>query len=261
MEYKNTSGIVLYSRKTGEVDKYLHILTYDLGKVKATAVGSRKITAKLLAATEPVTETDFSFYINHKTSRIRVVGGILKNMFNPLKTEITRYSFACATVNLVDSLTPEYEKNIRKYVLLKRTLELLETTCSPDRIYLAFALRFLKLCGYGLELNKCIKCENPFESFKVSKNEKSDIIYFSLKDRGLICENCTNDSEDEFIVFNRNSLHYIRQLAKISGLEVEKLTPEENSEIFVEQLVRSYINEYTPYSFKTQMFVKNLDIR
>ncbi|MBU2614475.1 MAG: recombination protein O N-terminal domain-containing protein, partial [Elusimicrobia bacterium] len=44
MQYQRTRGIVLYSRKTGEVDKYLHIYSLELGKVKATATGSRKIT-------------------------------------------------------------------------------------------------------------------------------------------------------------------------------------------------------------------------
>ncbi|MFH1667381.1 MAG: DNA repair protein RecO [Elusimicrobiota bacterium] len=256
MQYQRTRGIVLYSRKTGEVDKYLHIYSLELGKVKATATGSRKITAKLLAATEPVTETEFMLYLNSKTSRIRVIGGILKNMFNPLKTNITKYSYACAVVNLVDSLTAEHEKNIHKYVLLKRTLELLETSKRPDYIYLAFALRFMKLCGYGLELNKCVNCETEVLNDEIS--QKSDIIFFSLKDGGLVCKNCYNEADFELIGVNTKATSFIRQLSKLPGEDVEKLEVPKRIEELVENLIRTYVNEYVPYSLKTQMFVKNL---
>jgi len=256
MQYQRTHGIVLYSRKTGEVDKYLHIYSMELGKVKAMATGSRKITAKLLAATEPVTETEFMLYLNSKTSRVRVVGGVLKNMFNPLKTNITKYSYACAVVNLVDSLTAEHDKNTHKYVLLKRTLELLETAKRPDYIYLAFALRFMKLCGYALELSKCVSCEAEIPNDEISK--KSDIIFFSLKERGLVCKNCYNEADFELIGVNAQAISFLRQLSKLSGEEVEKLEIPKKIEELVENLIRSYINEYVPYSLKTQMFVKTL---
>jgi len=254
MRYQKTHAIVLYARKTGEHDKYVHLFSMEMGKVKALATGSRKITAKLLAATEPVTETEFMLYLNSRTSRVRIVGGVLKDMFSPLKTDIRRYSCACAVVNLVDSLTPEHEKDIHKYLLLKRTLELLETSSNPGRIYLAFAVRFMKICGYGLDLNKCASCKTEIPYGEAAR--KSGIISFSLKDKGLVCSDCYNENDFEPVNISPQALQFFRQLSKLPGEDVDRLEVSGKTEELVDSLIRNYLREFLPYSLKTQMFVK-----
>lgn len=50
----NTKGIILSERPVREADRIYSILTRDLGLIRATALGVRKINSKLRGALEPI---------------------------------------------------------------------------------------------------------------------------------------------------------------------------------------------------------------
>ena len=56
-----TKGVVLSERGVGEADRIYNILTRDLGKLQARAVGVRKNTSKLLGNIEPFSLSSISF--------------------------------------------------------------------------------------------------------------------------------------------------------------------------------------------------------
>ncbi len=150
--YHRTTGIVLRKEIIKESDKLLTIYTRSFGKVHAVAPGAAKISAKLLSITEPVTEAEFMFYIKPGNySFLRIVGGELKDMFSDIKNDMRKYIYGCSVIEIVDLLTADFDKNIDKYNLTRRALELLTNSKKPKRIYIAFVLRFIKLCGYNID--------------------------------------------------------------------------------------------------------------
>ena len=56
-----TRGIVLSERAVGEADRIYNILTRDLGKLQARAIGVRKSTSKLRGSIEPLSLSSISF--------------------------------------------------------------------------------------------------------------------------------------------------------------------------------------------------------
>ncbi len=56
-----TKGIVLSERAVGEADRIYTILTRDLGKIQAQAIGARKNTSKMRGSIEPFSLSNISF--------------------------------------------------------------------------------------------------------------------------------------------------------------------------------------------------------
>jgi len=116
------------------------------------------------------------FYIRPGNySFVKIVGGELKNMFFDIKNDREKYFYSCCVVELVNLLTADFDKNPEKYNLIKRALDLLCKTKNPKRIYIAFSLRFLKLCGYKFidTTNKNQECLRKIVS--VSGDEIDDL--------------------------------------------------------------------------------------
>lgn len=176
--YQKTIGIVLRREIVKESDKLLSIYTYDLGKIHAIAPGAAKISAKLLSITEPITKAEFMFYISEGNySFLRIVGGELKNTFVDIKNNKEKYFYSCSAVEVVDLLTADFDKNIDKYNLLNRALELICNSRNPRRIYIAFVLRFIKLCGYKIYFSS--KNEEIFRKFTSVSGEDVDNLNIS----------------------------------------------------------------------------------
>ncbi|OIO72810.1 MAG: DNA repair protein RecO [Elusimicrobia bacterium CG1_02_37_114] len=247
--YHKTAGIVIKRDYLGEADKVLLIYTKDLGKVRAVAGGSRKITAKLLMATEPLVEANFMFYGDPLNgSFIKIVGGELISLFSILREKPLQYAGACQVIEIVELLTPLHSKNEKKYHLLKRTLELLEQTGNPRRIFLAFILRYMKLSGWGLELNKCVHCGIIYSSHQDRKWT------FSLKEKGILCDKCVRVDLDS-VMTDKQTLNYFHKIFKLSGEEVGKLDIPEKIERLISGQVKDYLYEYLPKPLKVNIGV------
>jgi len=235
--YVTTSGLVLTREFYLENNKLLKIYTKEMGKISAIAVGACKINAKLLSITEPLTETEFTFAVsslNLKMNRVKIIGGKLIESFTKLKNDINRYLIACKIIETVDLLTFDYVKNEPKYNLILKSLQLVEKSIHIERIYVAFLLRFLKLSGYGLELNRCIKCSS-----------KSEVPFkFSLLNRGILCRKCSEIDRNSKEIDNK-TLTFFNSLSKLSGSDIDRLDIPENIEKFIKKECELYLLEYT----------------
>lgn len=158
-----TRAIVLNRENFIEASKLVTVYSAEYGKMKAIAVGSRKVNAKLLFATEPLVESDFVFLTRYpRNSLHKIIGGNIVNTREKIRTDFHKYLNACKVLETVDSLTREHSDNEKKYNLILRTLELLEIAANPGLIYNAFFLRFIKLCGFGLDFERKELYNNSF---------------------------------------------------------------------------------------------------
>ncbi|MDR1511393.1 MAG: DNA repair protein RecO [Endomicrobium sp.] len=142
-------GLVLNTRIQSEHDKLVTLYSYECGKVQAVVPSAKKIAAKLSSATEPLTESEFLVFSTHITMRPKVTGASIIKNNTRIKTDLNKNLYALYAAEISEKFTPFNLENTRKYNLIARIWEILETCKYPKRALIAFILRFLKLSGYA----------------------------------------------------------------------------------------------------------------
>lgn len=147
--YYSVKGLVLKSGVYSESDKLITVYSYEWGKFQAIVPGAKKIKAKLASATEPLTESEFMVLLKHPSMRPRITGASIVNNNTPVKRDFKRTVYALYAAEISDKFAPANMENAEKYGLIVRVWHLLGGCLCPRRVLLSFALRFLKLSGYG----------------------------------------------------------------------------------------------------------------
>ncbi|MCA6072337.1 MAG: DNA repair protein RecO [Endomicrobium sp.] len=168
--YYTIKGLVLNSKIHGEYDKLITIYSYEWGKIQAVAPSAKKIAAKLSAATEPLTESEFMVF-NNNFSRPKITGACILKNNTTIKTDFGRNIYALYAAEIGDKFAPFNLANTVKYDLILRIWEILAVCMSPKRALTAFILRFLKQSGYSFA--DYLKNNNAFVDRDVEKTIKT----------------------------------------------------------------------------------------
>jgi hypothetical protein len=147
----NVQAVVLWSRRSREADKIVGLFTREMGRVTARATSAARSTAKFGALTEPFVESEIALYLVPGRGWGKIVGGKIRSSFPELRTQVDRSTAASWVCEVVYRLTPEEQTSPEKFVLLHETLSALSSTQSLGMIRLAFAVRFLRVAGFGLD--------------------------------------------------------------------------------------------------------------
>ncbi|MDR2425909.1 MAG: DNA repair protein RecO [Endomicrobium sp.] len=189
--YYLIKGLVLNSGTHLEADKLVTVYSYEWGKIQIIVPGAKKIKAKLSAASEPLTESEFSILQKHPSIRPKVTGANILNNNTMLKTDFKRNLYALYAAEISDKLAPFNMENAEKYELIARVWHLFGNCKFPKRVLTAFILRFLKLSGYGFV--DYIKHSGSLPDKKIVKGLKK----FS---------NCSGDEADKICEFDDNEI-------------------------------------------------------
>ena len=147
--YYQIKGLVLSSKTAKEADKTAIIYSYQWGKVSIILPSAKKINAKLSAASEPLTESEFIVYQSHPLMRPKATGANIINNHSALKSDLKKNVYGLYAAEISEKLVAYNSPNEKKYVLISRIWEILESSQNAPRALTAFVLRFLKLSGYG----------------------------------------------------------------------------------------------------------------
>ncbi|MDR0401849.1 MAG: DNA repair protein RecO [Endomicrobium sp.] len=147
--YYLVKGLVLNSRICNEFDKFVTLYTYEYGKVQAIAKSAKKISAKLLSATEPLTESEFFIFSTDFFNKSRIIGANIVKNNTMIKIDLNKNLYALYAAEISNKLTAFNFKNIEKYKLITRIWDILAICKYPKRALIAFVLRLLKLSGYA----------------------------------------------------------------------------------------------------------------
>ncbi|MDR2192176.1 MAG: DNA repair protein RecO [Endomicrobium sp.] len=147
--YYIIKALVLNSSMQAEADRLVTLYAYEWGKIYAVVPGAKKIKAKLSFAAEPITESEFMVCQPHLSMRPKITGAKIINNNTGVKTDFKRNLYALYAAEIADKFAPSNAPNEEKYYLIARVWEILAKCENPKRVLTAFALRFLKLSGYG----------------------------------------------------------------------------------------------------------------
>jgi recombinational DNA repair protein (RecF pathway) len=166
----NLRAVVLWSRRSREADKVVGIFTDQLGRLTVRATSAARPNAKFAALTEPFVESELAVYLAPGRGWGKIVGGQMLRGFPGLRAEVDRSTAAAWVCEIVQRLTPEEQASPEKFALLVETLSALEHAEEFGVIRLAFALRFLRLAGFSLDLR------DPWRRLQQSHPERADAL-------------------------------------------------------------------------------------
>lgn len=175
-----TNGIILRTVDFGETDRYLSVLSPDIGMVEVLAKNARKAKRALLRSSEVFTLGTFILFEksgNYRLNTISLIEG-----FAGLRNDIERLTCAAHLAEVfVDIGRGEVEAG-ELYRLAVYALYALARSDGPEPfdIVRAAETRALALAGYRFHLDHCGRCGVDVSA--------EDSVLFSLGDCQPVCE-------------------------------------------------------------------------
>lgn len=181
MALYTTDAIVLRARPLGEADLLLTLFTQEEGKVGAVARGARRGRSRLLAATQPFTESRLMVWRGRGLDSLSQAEPL--QVFRGLQQDLGRLAAATYAAELLDHFVGEREPNAGLYTMLQETLTYLahaEGQAALLKGVNVFEFRLMRILGYEPEVSRCAACGA----------ELGAQVRFSLGLGGALCPLC-----------------------------------------------------------------------
>lgn len=176
-----TEALVLRTRPLGEADVLATLLTLAEGKVAVAARGARRGRSRLLAATQPFTESQVMVWRGRSLDSLSQAEVI--QSFRGLSQDLTRLACATYTAELLDHFLAEREPNPGVYTLWRETLGYLSRIEGREALLKGvhvFEVRLMRILGYEPEVSRCAACGGDLGA----------TVRFSLGLGGALCPQC-----------------------------------------------------------------------
>jgi DNA repair protein RecO (recombination protein O) len=154
----------------------LTLYSREFGKIRALAKGARKPRTRKTGHVELFMRTNFLFARGRNIDI--VTQAELVDAYPSLREDLVRTTYAAYAAELLDKLTAEADRDLRKYNLLS---DALGWFAESDNLLLAarfYELRLLSLAGYQPQLFRCVSGGEPIE-------EQDQ--FYSAELGGLLC--------------------------------------------------------------------------
>jgi len=185
--HTKTNALVLRATDYRESDQILTLFTRDMGKLTASARGSRRKNSPLAAGCQLLCWSEVALY--DYQGRWSVKEAAVLREFRDLRRDLGKFSLACYFADVSALLAVEGEPFPELLSLTLNSLHALDAM--PDKpealVKAAFELRAMCLAGYEPDLEGCAVCG-------AAKPEEARL---SLRDGKLICGACRR-GEGEF---------------------------------------------------------------
>ncbi len=232
------TGMVLGVMPIGEYDKRITLLTKERGKITAFARGARRPNSQLLAATNPFSFGEFELFEGRRS--YTVARAAIQNYFRELTEnfEVTYYGFYF--LEFADYYCQENNDEREMLKLLYQSLRALISTAYDNRLVRSvFELKALAINGEAPNVFSCLTCGG-----------KEQLLYFSVKRGGALCEACKDGVPDAVRV--AESTMYTMQY--VISARIEKLyrfTVSDEVLRELQQVLKDYLRAYVGHPFKS----------
>lgn len=230
MKSVKVSGVVIAENNMGDFDKMLTILTPNLGKISCSAKGARRPKSQLMSGTQLMCFGEYMLFKGSDTYTLNSCEII--ELFYNIRTDLEKLTYAMYVTRIVSDVTTENQNSFNTLKLYLNTLYMIsETDKNLDFILSVFKLRILKILGFAPNTRECVGCKT-----------KENINYFSIRDNGFKCKECTktDTSAIEISGATQNAIKYIMGAdpKKIFSFELS-----ENGYKELELVAKVYLNE------------------
>ena len=176
-------GIVLRSMKLGEADRIITFYTQTHGRVRGVAKGIRKSKSRFGGRLDAFTHVDLQLYKGRSDLDIVTQADILGRP-KRLRSDYAAFCAASAMADAIDRTTPERDRNVRAFLLLRDALEALENGAEdPALLAYAFLAKLASMAGLHPTLRACVECG------------ADEVVAFSHGRGGAVCQNCVERAD------------------------------------------------------------------
>lgn len=182
--YYKTEGFIFKKEDRLDADRVFSVFTKDFGRVEVFGKAIRRITSKLRSSAELFSFSDIEFIQGKNKKTLTDVFFLEK--FKSLSQAPEKLEVSYKVSDLLDSFIKGEEKDERILELLLDFFHKLDNQKPPfkhlELLYVYFFWSFISLLGYGPEVSTCVLCKKELNPLH---------LYFSHKEGGIICENCS----------------------------------------------------------------------
>lgn len=205
--------IILSLNKYKEKDSIINAISEE-GYLTFTAHGILSPTSKNAAINNILTVTDVTLTESksHKLS-LKESSVILSPLIS--STSLEYMATLSALAEATNKMLIDEEKHLA-YPYLYKAIVSLRNKEQPFFILITYLSKLLKLAGYSLEINRCVRC-----------GKKDNIVGFSFIEGGFICSSCLEE-EDQIDLIGEQSLLF-RLLAGNSDFTYQNIPYDENN--------------------------------
>jgi DNA repair protein RecO (recombination protein O) len=245
-----TEAVVTKNLKLGETSKIVWLYTRAFGKVKVVAKGARSQKSKFGSSLELFTHSSVVFYKKDRRDLQLLSQSDTVRHFGALETDVARFAFASAAIELLDSMIMGEEPNPPLFELLLQTLARVES-CPRQalrNVFWTFELKAADLLGYRPELEKCSRC-----------GKEDELLRFAPLKGGLICRACGSRDSDSFEI-SPEARDFLRRLQSGSVSESAVEAPGSKLEAEIDRIVEVFLQYHVDRlpGLKSLKLVRNL---
>ena len=244
-----TSAIIIKTLDYGESDRIITLYTSDFGKIKGIAKGAKRSRRRFSNALELFTLSRLIFFDKREWGLVRLEGCDIVDAFPAIRDDIRKIAFGCYFAELVDEMTAEREVNPDLFKALRTFLSLLSDGETNTQILRVFEIRLLSLLGYRPELNRCLRCNEPFEPGEGAR--------FSVKKGGLLCEKCSRGYID-LIPVSLGTAKMLNLAVEMELSNVHRLKFSKQALSEGEAILSAFIQYHTNKELKSKKFLEDL---
>lgn len=171
-------GIVLRAIKLGEADRIVTFYTQAHGRLRAVAKGVRKSKSRFGGRLDAFTHVDLQLYRGRSDLDIVTQADIIGSP-KRLRADYAAFCAASAMADAVERTTPERERNVRLFLLLRSALQALEDGAADTPLLAyAFLAKLSSMSGLHPTLRVCVDCGSEAR------------VAFSYARGGAVCATC-----------------------------------------------------------------------
>lgn len=208
METFVTDAINIKTYPLSENDSIVVMFSKEMGLIRGIAKGAKNPKSKLGARMQSLIAN--RLMLNKKRNLDIIKEASVINPFNKLRYDLDKLTMAFYAAEIINTFCNDDDKDKTQneliYNLLYKTLENIQNSKDKTQITLSilkFQLHFMNIAGFGIELERCLKC---------SKTVEGDAL-FSIQTGGIICPNCDVD-QVQYVKLHKKIREFLITLSK-----------------------------------------------
>lgn len=242
----STEAVILRTRRLGEADSILTLLSADRGKFDAVARGVRKLTSRKAGHLEPLTHS--RLLLAHGSNLDIITQAEAVHTFLPVREDLRTMGAGLYAAELIDRFTVEHEECSPLFRLLVDSLARLNEGEDIDLVLRYFEARLLQEAGFRPQLQQCVLCGEALEPVTN---------HFSVAGGGAVCPRC-RPAGSGLPPISVNALKVLRLMLRGSYDEVARLRLSADLMSDLESLLRLAVHRQLEREPRSLAFLREL---
>lgn len=231
MEHITVKGLVIRETDFGETDRYITVLTAELGKIEVLCRGIRRKRGSLVTAVRLFCYSELTLYQSGR--RYTLNDAAVDMPFWTITNNIESYALCCYLAELAGAAAEEDAISTELLPMFLRALYALEKQNRPVQIVKpAFELRLASMMGFTPDLLQCGAC---------GTTEFPEGASFLIEEGRLICADCRKRIGGTYVTLTGGVLAAMRHILFCDGKKLYAFQLNQETAAALGKLCEQYV--------------------